>query len=299
MTEKPVVCVTAINRPVASATPIGKLVVCATPIGNLGDASPRLLETLSSADIIAAEDTRRTVNLLRHFGISTQVISYHQHSTQHKHEALLHHLMLGKTVALVSDAGTPGISDPGEELIRDAISSGAEVTIIPGPMAGVAALVISGLPTGRFAFEGFLPRGKRERRQILAGLQSEPRSLVFYEAPHRIKDTLRDMYDLWGDRSAALVRELTKTFEEVKRGSLSQLLDHFAVNEARGEMVLVVAGNAAPPNTEEIIPPEQLLASLLSEGHSPAQAVRRAAKQCSMPRDELYRLAMHLGTKRG
>ncbi|MDP3488060.1 MAG: 16S rRNA (cytidine(1402)-2'-O)-methyltransferase [Bacillota bacterium] len=276
----------------------GKLVICATPIGNLGDASPRLLETLRSADLIAAEDTRRTVNLLRHFGIVTQVLSYHQHSTQHKHEALLHQLLLGKTIALVSDAGTPGISDPGEELIRDAINSGAEVTIIPGPMAGVAALVVSGLPTGRFAFEGFLPRGKCERRQILASLQSEVRSLVFYEAPHRIKDTLRDMYDAWGDRRAALVRELTKTFEEVKRGTLSQLIDHFAENEARGEMVLVVAGNDAPLVPEEAASPERLLASLLSEGHSPAQAVRRAAKQCEMPREELYQLVMHLRTTR-
>lgn len=274
----------------------GKLVICATPIGNLGDASPRLLETLRSADLIAAEDTRRTVNLLRHFGIVTQVLSYHQHSTQHKHEALLHHLLLGKTVALVSDAGTPGISDPGEELIRDAINSGVEVTIIPGPMAGVAALVISGLPTGRFAFEGFLPRGKRERRQVLLGLQSEARSLVFYEAPHRIKDTLHDMHDVWGDRRAALVRELTKTFEETKRGTLSQLIDHFAKTEARGEMVLVVAGNDAPPVSEEAVSPEHLLLSLLREGHSPAQAVRRAAKQCQLPREELYRLAMHLGT---
>lgn len=276
----------------------GKLVICATPIGNLGDASPRLLETLRSADLIAAEDTRRTVNLLRHFGIETQVISYHQHSTQQKHEALLHHLSLGKTVALVSDAGTPGISDPGEELIRDAINSDAEVSIIPGPMAGVAALVISGLPTGRFAFEGFLPRGKRDRRQIINGLQSETRSLIFYEAPHRIKDTLADMSDIWGDRSAALVRELTKTFEEVKRGTLSQLLEHFANNEARGEMVLVVAGNHAPVLTAEVVSPEHLLASLLSEGHSPAQAVRRAAKQCDMPREELYRIAMHLKATR-
>ncbi|MBS3950973.1 MAG: 16S rRNA (cytidine(1402)-2'-O)-methyltransferase [Peptococcaceae bacterium] len=273
----------------------GKLVICATPIGNLGDASPRLLEALRSADLIAAEDTRRTLNLLRHFGIVTQVLSYHEHSTQHKHEALLHHLSLGKTVALVSDAGTPGISDPGEELIRDAIDGGVEVTIIPGPMAGVAALVISGLPTGRFAFEGFLPRGKRERRQVLANLQSEARSLVFYEAPHRIKDTLGDMYDAWGDRRAALVRELTKAFEEVKRGTLSQLLDHFAVNEARGEMVLVIEGNDAPPSLGEGVSPEHLLEILLSEGYSPAQAVRRAVKQCNMPREELYRLAMQLG----
>ena len=276
----------------------GKLVVCATPIGNLGDASSRLLETLRSADLIAAEDTRRTVNLLRHFGIDTQVISYHQHSTQHKHEALLHHLSLGKTVALVSDAGTPGISDPGEELVRDAISNGVEVTIIPGPMAGVAALVVSGLPTGRFAFEGFLPRGKRERRQILAGLQSEARTLVFYEAPHRIKDTLRDMHDAWGERQAALVRELTKTFEEVKRGTLNQLIDHFSEHEARGEMVLVVAGNDAPSSPEEAVSPEDLLASFLSEGHSPAQAVRRAAKQCNLPREELYRLALLLRSTR-
>ena len=276
----------------------GKLVICATPIGNLGDASPRLLEALRSADLIAAEDTRRTLNLLRHFGISTKVQSYHQHSTQHKHEALLHLLSLGKTVALVSDAGTPGISDPGEELIRDAINEGAAVTIIPGPMAGIAALVVSGLPTGRFAFEGFLPRGKRERRKVLSSLQNEARSLIFYEAPHRLKDTLCDMLEAWGDRRAALVRELTKTYEEVKRGTLSELLNFVEANEARGEMVLVIAGNDSPAIAlEETVPPERLLRSLLEQGHSPAQAVRRAAKQCKVPREELYQLAISLSAQ--
>lgn len=273
---------------------MGKLIVCATPIGNLGDVSPRLLETLRSVDLIAAEDTRRTLNLLRHFGITTQVVSYHEHSSANKHEFLLKELGADKHVALVSDAGTPGISDPGEELIRDAIRANIDVTIVPGPVAGLAALVISGLPTGRFAFEGFLPRGKRERRQVLSRIVHEERTLVFYEAPHRVEDVLRDMLAAFGDREAALVRELTKTYEEVRRGTLGQLLQVVEGQEVRGEVVLVVAGNKDVKQSERTREPQEILAALLAEGHSPAQAVRRAAKLCECERDELYKLALSM-----
>lgn len=274
----------------------GKLYVCATPIGNLADVSLRLLTTLKEVDFVAAEDTRHSAKLLHHFSLHTQLISYHEHSGKAKHAQVLAALCAGKHIALISDAGMPGISDPGEELIRDAIAQGIEVTVIPGPMAGVAALAISGLPTARFAFEGFLPRGRGERRSVLAKLEREERTLVFYEAPHRLADTLSDLLEMLGDRQAAIVRELTKVYESVERGPLSSLLTSVRKEPLRGEIVLVVSGlglNAQAPDLDA----EEVIARLLAQGLSPAQAARYAAQVCALPRAELYALAVAKGAK--
>lgn len=272
----------------------GKLFICATPIGNLSDASPRLLETLKTADLIAAEDTRHSGNLLKSFGISRPLTSYHEHSSKGKHEHILRELESGKKVALISDAGMPGISDPGEELIRDCVERGIDMTVIPGPMAGITALVMSGLPTGRFSFEGFLPRNRSDRRSVLGKISGDERTLVFYEAPHRLPDTLADMLQIFGDRKAALARELTKTFEEVRRGTLSSLLASVEEQGVKGELVLIVAGSSE--STEGELPdPQELIAKLLSQGLSPAQAAKHAGKVCKLSRAELYALAVRLG----
>ncbi len=270
---------------------IGKLYVCATPIGNLGDVSSRLLDTLKAVDYIAAEDTRHSVKLLRHFSLHTPLFSYHRHSGKAKHAEILQALHAGKQVALVSDAGMPGISDPGEELVRDAIAQGIAVTVIPGPMAAVAALAISGLSTARFAFEGFLPRGRGERRSVLAKLQHEERTLIFYEAPHRLAETLADLLDMLGERQAAIARELTKVYENVERGTLSSLLALVRKEPLRGEIVLVVGGiNLGEPVSD--LDGVEVVARLLAKGLSPAQAARHAAQVCSLPRAELYALAV-------
>jgi len=274
----------------------GKFYVCATPIGNLADASSRLIETLKQVDFIAAEDTRHSQKLLHHFSIRAPLISYHEHSGEEKHAHILGALRAGKHVALISDAGMPGISDPGEALIRDAIANGVVVTVIPGPMAAVAALVVSGLPTARFAFEGFLPRGRSERRNCLAKLTREERTLIFYEAPHRLEETLADMLEVLGERRAAIVRELTKLYEAVERGLLSRLLAAVQSVPVRGEIVLVVAG-AEPVAEVSDLDPEEVVTRLLAQGLSPAQAARHASRVCSLPRAELYALAVMRGTR--
>jgi len=272
----------------------GKLYVCATPIGNLADVSPRLLATLKEVDFVAAEDTRHSAKLLHHFSLHTPLISYHKHSGKAKHVQVLAALCAGKHIALISDAGMPGIADPGEELIRDAIAQGIPVTVIPGPMAAIAALAIAGLPTNRFAFEGFLPRGRRERRSLLGKLQHEERTLIFYEAPHRLRETLEDLLEMFGERPAAIVRELTKIYEKVERGSLSSLLDVVAHEPVRGEIVLVVGGQG-PNSTAADLDGEEVVNRLLAKGLSPAQAARHASHVCALPRAELYALAVARG----
>ncbi|MBT9152420.1 MAG: Ribosomal RNA small subunit methyltransferase I [Firmicutes bacterium] len=274
----------------------GTLYVCATPIGNLDDVSFRLLQTLKTVDLIAAEDTRHSLQLLRHFSIPTKVVSYHQHNSRAQSDYLLAELLAGKNIALISDAGTPGISDPGEQIIATCILRAIKVVVVPGPMAGVAALVLSGLPTGRFAFEGFLPRAEKERREALATLLTEERTMVFYEAPHRLRETVADMVRILGDRKCALARELTKMYEEVKRGTLHELLQEVETSAVRGECVLVVAG--ADKDAATLASAEQdgeaLVAMFLAQGFSPAQASRHAAKMSKMPRPELYALALRL-----
>jgi 16S rRNA (cytidine1402-2'-O)-methyltransferase len=274
----------------------GTLYVVATPIGNLGDISERALLTLREVDAIAAEDTRRSMALLRHFDISTRLISYHEYSTASRHLHILDMLSSGMNIALISDAGMPGIADPGEQLIGDWISQGGRVTVIPGATAFLAGLVLSGLPAGRFAFEGFLPRSGQLRRRVLRDLVAEKRTLVFYEAPHRLQDTLQDMLATFGERSASISREITKVYEEVLRGQLSELLQEVGTREVLGEIVLVVAGKGddylKPPVDEADL--DAVLGELLAEGHKPAQAAKQAAQRLGVERSEAYSRAVFL-----
>jgi 16S rRNA (cytidine1402-2'-O)-methyltransferase len=274
----------------------GCLYAVATPIGNLDDISARALKTLRTVDIIAAEDTRWSLKLLRHFSINTPLLSYHEHSPEQRHERILELLREGKNIALISDAGTPGIADPGQELIRDWVAEGGTATVIPGPSAFVPGLILSGLPLNRFAFEGFLPRAGRLRRQVLKGLASERRTMVFYEAPHRVQDTLADMLASLGDRRASIARELTKVHEEVLRGRISELMALAEGKSLRGELVLVVEGCSDSQVQDAAgnpsIDPEALITELLGQGLSPAQAAKKAAALTKLSRDELYRLAI-------
>ncbi|MGB9868208.1 MAG: 16S rRNA (cytidine(1402)-2'-O)-methyltransferase [Bacillota bacterium] len=219
----------------------GTLYVCATPIGNLEDASPRLIRTLSESQVVAAEDTRRVLKLLNHFGIKKPIVSYWKHREKQACEKLLQLLLDGESVALVSDAGTPLVSDPGYELVKAALSKGVNVVHIPGPCAAIAALVVSGLPTDSFVFEGFLPRKKSTRRKALERLRDERRTVVLFEAPHRVLDTLKDIVELLGDPYLAVARELTKVHEEVLRGKASEVLQRLGQQQVKGEITIVMS----------------------------------------------------------
>ena len=220
----------------------GTLYLCATPIGNLGDMTLRVIEILKTVDIIAAEDTRNTIKLLNHFEIKTPMTSYHQHNLDTKGSVLIEKLKEGKNIALVSDAGMPGISDPGEDMAKRCRLEGIPVTIAPGASAGISALVLSGMDARRYVFEGFLPTDKKERQSVLKNLEKETRTTVFYEAPHRLTDTLAALIKAAGDREAAAVREITKRYEEVRHDTLTGLLQYYRDNPPKGEFVIVVAG---------------------------------------------------------
>jgi len=228
----------------------GKLYLCPTPIGNLGDMSQRTLETLRSVDLIAAEDTRNTGLLLARYEIKAPLISYHQHNEKQRSQELIERMQQGAQIALVTDAGMPAISDPGQILVRRCHETGVPVTALPGPCAFVTALALSGLDSRRFVFEGFLPVDKKERRQVLEDLRTSRRTMIFYEAPHRVKETLKTMAEVAGDRPAAAVRELTKKFEEIKLMKLSDLAAYYEENEPRGEYVLLVEGQTAEQQEE-------------------------------------------------
>jgi len=228
----------------------GTLYLVATPIGNLEDMTLRAIRTLREADLIAAEDTRRTAALLNHLEIKNALTSYFQHNEKQKGEYLIEKLKEGKTVALVSDAGTPAISDPGEELVRLCVENGIPVVPVPGPTAAISALIASGLPTGRFSFEGFLSVNKKSRRDHLLMLTGQPYTMIFYEAPHKLRRTLRDLHEILGDRKIVLARELTKKFEEFMRVSLKEAISYYAEHEPKGEYVLLVEG-ASEPIAEE------------------------------------------------
>lgn len=268
--------------------PAGTLYLVGTPIGNLGDMTFRAVETLKAVDVIAAEDTRETRKILQRFEIDRPLASYHEHNRQEAGPRLIARMKAGESIALVTDAGMPGISDPGEDLVRLAIEDGIPVVPIPGPTAVTTALVVSGLPTGRFAFEGFLPREPKLRRRRLRELAAEPRTLVFYEAPHRLDDTLKDMAEAWGaDRAATVARELTKRFEELRRGDLGTLAAHYAAEAARGEVVIVVAG---APEVESG-PQEgwrEALAAAIASGKRPSDAAKEIARAYGVPRQEVY-----------
>ncbi len=225
--------------------PYGKLYLCATPIGNLGDITYRCVEVLKSVDLIAAEDTRRTLGLLNHLGIEKPMTSYFEHNRREKGEMLVQRLKGGESIALVSDAGTPAISDPGEDLVALCAENGVDVVPVPGPVAGINALIASGLPTGRFTFEGFLTVNKRGRAEMLSELKNEKRTMIFYEAPHKLLRTLEDMYAAFGNRRISLCRELTKIHEEIFRTDLAGALKRYNENPPKGEFVLIVEGKPA------------------------------------------------------
>lgn len=269
------------------------LYLCATPIGNLEDITLRALRVLREADLIAAEDTRHTRKLLSHYDIHTPLTSYHQHNSRKKGSSLLEQLAAGKNIALVSDAGLPGVSDPGSELVAAALEQGYEVVPVPGPSAGITALVVSGLPTGSFIFAGFLPSAKKARREKLHELRYEPRTLIFYEAPHRLRQTLADLADIFGSRPAAAARELTKKHEEIVRGSLEEILEHFQAKEPQGEFTLVVGGSGElkqeGKEAAAALSPAAHVAQLEAEGYSRKEAIREVTRLSGLPRREVYR----------
>lgn len=277
----------------------GTLYVVATPIGNLGDLSTRAREVLASVQLIAAEDTRHTRQLLQAFGINTALTSLHEHNEMHKSEALIARLAAGESIALVSDAGTPLISDPGFNLVAAARARGVAVAVIPGPCAAIAALSIAGLPTDRFVFEGFLPAKNTARVARLQQLASEERTMIFYEAPHRLQEVLRDMAAEFGaERAVSVSRELTKRFETTYNGTLARLCE-IAEQDAdmsRGEIVIIVSGNSAGPSSAQSLNADQVLRALL-EDLPPSQAAKIAAKLTGEKRSDLYSRAMQLTKK--
>ncbi len=272
----------------------GMLYLVPTPIGNLGDISIRCRETLEQADFIAAEDTRVSLKLLNHLGIKKSLVSYYEHNKAFKGDKIVDRILAGETCALVSDAGSPAISDPGEDLVKQCAAAGITVCAIPGPCAAITALSISGQATGRFCFEGFLSTAKKSRREHLASLKLEQRTMIFYEAPHKLLATLEDMAEAFGpDRGISLCRELTKLHEEVVRTTLGQALEKYAENPPKGEFVLVVAGAPeAPKETATQGDAAARVAQLMAEGLSRKDAVKQAAKELDLPKNVVYDAAL-------
>ncbi len=271
----------------------GTLYLIATPIGNLGDMSPRAAAVLESADFVAAEDTRVTMKLLSHLGLKKTMVSYHEHNKASAGPAILARLLAGESCALATDAGTPAISDPGEDLVRLCAESGVAVQAVPGCCALISALAVSGLPTGRFAFEGFLPANKAQRRERLQGLLGEERTLIFYEAPHRLRVTLDDLLAAFGDRRVALCRELTKLHEETMRTTLAQAVEWYREREPKGEYVLVLDG--AERREESAVTLErgvELVLERRARGERMKDAVRQVASDTGLARNELYDAAL-------
>ena len=266
----------------------GILYLCPTPLGNLKDITLRVLETLQQVSLIAAEDTRRTRKLLSHYDIHTPLLSYHEHNKTAKTEQLIARLSAGQTVALVSDAGTPGIADPGEELVQAAIAAQITVVALPGPVAAITALTASGLPAVPFVFYGFLPAHGAERKARLAQVMSEEKTVILYEAPHRLRKTLTELCRLDPRRQVVVGRELTKLHEEYLRGTLEAICKHFAAVEPRGEFTLLLAG-AEPKASEPAQDPWQVAEQYLQEGLSTREAARKAAQATGYARNELYR----------
>ena len=268
----------------------GTLYLVPTPIGNLGDISQRMAQTLEQADFIAAEDTRVSIKLLNHLGLKKPMVTYHRHNTETGGQAVLDRLLAGENCALVTDAGMPAISDPGEELVARCAQQGIPVVTIPGPCALVTALAASGQPTGRFTFEGFLAMNKKNRRAHLDALREEERTMIFYEAPHKLQATLKDLCQTFGpDRPVSLCRELTKLHEEIRRTTLGEAEEYYRENPPKGEFVLVVRG--APPKREEEATLEDgqaLVEELMAQGTSQRDAVKQAAKTLGLSRNQLY-----------
>lgn len=277
-----------------NSTMKGTLYLCATPIGNLEDITLRVLKTLREVDLIAAEDTRNSMKLLNHFQIKTPMTSYHEYNKIAKGYQLAEKLKAGKHIALITDAGTPGISDPGEELVRICYESDIPVTSLPGPSACITALTLSGLPTRRFCFEAFLPREKKERSRILESLKTETRTILLYEAPHHLKRTLKELYAILGNRSLSICRELTKHYEEILPTTLMEAISYYEKEEPRGEYVLVIQGKSV----KDLIKEEQdawrhlslkdHMAQYESQGISHKEAMRIVAKDRGISKREVY-----------
>ena len=278
----------------------GTLYVVATPIGNLSDISERALKVLSEVDFVAAEDTRNTLRLLTHFGISATLVSYHEHNKYEKGAEIVSRLLAGESCALVTDAGTPAISDPGEDLVARCAEQGVKVTSIPGACAMVVALTLSGLPTARFVFDGFLPVVKKERRERIDALKRETRTVILHEAPHKLRTTLDDLSAALGEgRRISLCREMTKLNEEVLRLTLGEAVAYYQAHEPRGEYVLVIEGaseeSVALP--QETVSPQTLVAQYMEKGMTKKDAIRAAAKDSGMSRNDLYELMLKENAK--
>ena len=274
----------------------GTLYLVPTPIGNLGDISTRCRETLEAADFIAAEDTRVSLKLLNHLGIKKSLVSYYEHNKAFKGDKIVERILAGETCALVSDAGSPAISDPGEDLVKQCSEAGIVVCAIPGPCAAITALSISAQATGRFCFEGFLSTSKKSRREHLESLRKERRTMIFYEAPHKLLSTLEDMAAYFGeDRPISLCRELTKLHEEVVRTTLGQAVQKYTQNPPKGEFVLIIAG--APEEVPEVVSEADAttrLTELIASGMSRKDAVKQTAKELDLPKNVVYDLAVNL-----
>lgn len=276
----------------------GKLYLCATPIGNLEDITLRVLNTLKEVDLIAAEDTRHSIKLLNHFQIKTPMTSYHEFNKTEKARVLVEKLISGINIALITDAGTPGISDPGEELVKQCYQAGIEVTSLPGPAACITALTLSGMGTRRFCFEAFLPAEKKERQRILEELKNETRTIIIYEAPHHLVKTLKELNEALGERKLTVCRELTKRYEEVFSASFSGALARYAEEEPKGEYVLVIEGrdvNALIREEQkswEAISVEEHMEQYLSAGMDKKQAMKEVAKDRGISKREVYQLLL-------
>ncbi|MBQ8527374.1 MAG: 16S rRNA (cytidine(1402)-2'-O)-methyltransferase [Lachnospiraceae bacterium] len=279
---------------------MGMLYLCATPIGNLGDMSPRIIETLKQVDLIAAEDTRNSIKLLNHFEIHTPMTSYHEYNKTEKAYTLIEKMKQGADVALITDAGTPAISDPGEVLVKMCQEAGITVTSLPGPVACITALTLSGLNTRRFCFEGFLPADKKERAEILEDLKNEKRTILLYEAPHHLKKTLAVLYETLGNRRITLCRELTKKFETVFPTTLTDVQAYYEENEPRGEYVLVLEGKpkeeieAEKQKTFEELPIEQHVEMYEKQGIDRKEAMKKVAKDRGMTKRDIYQYLLNI-----
>ncbi|MBU5313199.1 16S rRNA (cytidine(1402)-2'-O)-methyltransferase [Tissierella carlieri] len=274
----------------------GVLYICPTPIGNLEDITLRTIRILGEVDLIAAEDTRHTIKLLNHYDIKKPLTSYHEHNIKEKGTELIEKLSSGQNIALVSDAGMPGISDPGQELIRQAIDEGIEVIALPGATASITALVISGLSTEKFIFEGFLSSKKGERKKELDKIKEYTKTTIIYEAPHRLMNLLEDMEEVLGDRQISISRELTKKYEETFRGTASQALEKFKDSGVKGEFVIIVDGNHEVKEVEEI-DIGQLLRQFIEEGLTKKEAVKKVSEEYNVPKNLVYKESIRISEK--
>lgn len=268
----------------------GKLYIVGTPIGNLGDFSPRAVETLNNCDFIAAEDTRVTLKLLNHFEIKKPMISYFEHNRREKGEIITERILAGENCALVTDAGMPAVSDPGEDLVALCAEKGIDVKVVPGPSAFVAAAALSGLPVGRFTFEGFLSVNKQSRREHLLSVRHEKRTMIFYEAPHKLASTLKDLFETLGDRRIAIVREITKIHEEAIRTTLKEASEKYSETPLKGEIVLVIEGESEEKAEATLEDAVTLAREYIKEGLSASFAAKKAAAETGLKKGDIYNL---------